>query len=91
MPLRARAVNIFVTILLQKLNKKSVDKTIQMWYNDIVKREGKPMTQKNKEKEERKAKRKPPIPYTRRTPTKKEALEKFSKKFKKGIDILYGM
>lgn len=49
------------------------------------------MTQKNKEKEERKAKRKPPIPYTRRTPTKKEALEKFSKKFKKGIDILYGM
>lgn len=46
------------------------------------------MTQKNKEKAERKAKRKPPIPYTRRTPTKKEALEKSQKKFQKPLDNL---
>lgn len=46
------------------------------------------MTQKNKEKAERKAKRKPPIPYTRRTPTKKEALEKSQKKFRKPLDKL---
>lgn len=39
------------------------------------------MTQKNKEKAERKAKRKPPIPYTRKTPTKKEKLERLEKKY----------
>ena len=41
------------------------------------------MTQKNREKAERKARRKPPIPYTRKMPTKQEALEKKSKKFLK--------
>lgn len=40
------------------------------------------MLQKNKDKAERKAKRKPPIPYTRRTPTKQEKLEKNQKNFK---------
>ena len=41
------------------------------------------MTQKNREKAERKARRKPPIPYTRKTPTKQEAVEKiFEKNFK---------
>lgn len=44
------------------------------------------MLQKNKAKEERKAKRKPPIPYTRRTPTKQEKLEKNRKKFQKPLD-----
>lgn len=39
------------------------------------------MTQKNREKAERKARRKPPIPYTRKTPTKQEVLEKNRKKF----------
>lgn len=46
------------------------------------------MTEKNRLKAERKAKRKPPIPYTRRTPTKKEALEKSQKKFRKPLDKL---
>ena len=41
------------------------------------------MTQKNREKAERKVRRKPPIPYTRKTPTKQETLEKKSKKFLK--------
>ena len=49
------------------------------------------MTQKNKEREERKARRKPPIPYTRKTPTKRETLEKNSKKFKKPLDKLTEM
>ena len=44
------------------------------------------MTEKNKAREERKARRKPPIPYTRRTPTKAETLEKNSKKHKKPLD-----
>lgn len=44
------------------------------------------MTQKNREKAERKARRKPPIPYTRKTPTKQEALEKNQKKFQKPLD-----
>jgi hypothetical protein len=48
--------------------------------------EDKAMLQKNKAKEERKAKRKPPIPYTRRTPTKQETLEKNRKKFQKPLD-----
>lgn len=39
------------------------------------------MTQKNREKAERKARRKPPVPYTRKTPTKQEALEKIEKNF----------
>lgn len=46
------------------------------------------MLQKNKDKAERKAKRKPPIPYTRRTPTKQEKLEKNQKKFQKPLDKL---
>ena len=37
---------------------------------------------KNKEKEERKARRKPPIPFTRSTPTKKEKLNKLFNKHK---------
>lgn len=44
------------------------------------------MTQKNREKAERKARRKPPIPYTRKTPTKQEALKKNRKKFQKPLD-----
>ena len=40
------------------------------------------MTQKNKEKVERKARRKPPIPYTRKTPTKKEAERKAERKYR---------
>ncbi len=44
------------------------------------------MTQKNREKAERKARRKPPIPYTRKTPTKQETLEKNRKKFQKPLD-----
>ena len=46
------------------------------------------MTEKNKAKAERKARRKEPIPFTRKTPTKAEKIEKISKKYKKGIDIL---
>jgi hypothetical protein len=45
------------------------------------------MMQKTRERLERKASRKPPIPYTRRTKTKKEAEENLRKKFGKGIDI----
>ena len=45
------------------------------------------MTQKNKEKEERKARRKPPIPYTRKTPTKREKEIKIIKKYKKEGDF----
>lgn len=44
------------------------------------------MTEKNREREERKARRKPPIPYTRRTPTKAETLKKNSRKYKKPLD-----
>lgn len=44
------------------------------------------MTEKNKAREERKARRKPPIPYTRRTPTKAETLKKNSRKYKKPLD-----
>ena len=44
------------------------------------------MTQKNREKMERKARRKPPIPCARKTPTKQEAVEKKSKKFQKPLD-----
>lgn len=40
------------------------------------------MIDKNKEKEERKAQRKPPIPYTRKTPTKKEKIRKLLHKHK---------
>ena len=40
------------------------------------------MTQKNREKAERKARRKPPIPYTRKMPTKQEVVEKIEKNFK---------
>ena len=40
------------------------------------------MTQKNKEKEERKARRKPPIPYTRKTPTKREKERKAERKYR---------
>ena len=49
------------------------------------------MLEKNKAKLERKAKRKPPIPYSRMTPTKSEKITKISKKYKKGIDILARM
>lgn len=42
------------------------------------------MTQKNKEKAERKARRKPPIPYTRKTPTKREKELRDERKHKKG-------
>ncbi len=45
------------------------------------------MMQKTREKLERKANRKPPIPYTRRTKTKQETEENLRKKFGKGIDI----
>lgn len=41
------------------------------------------MVQKNKEKAERKAKRKPPIPYTKRTPTKREKELKLERKYKR--------
>ena len=44
------------------------------------------MLQKNKEKQERAAKRKPPIPYTRRTPTKKEYEERAQSKYKDKLD-----
>ena len=44
------------------------------------------MIQKNREKAERKARRKPPIPYTRKTPTKQEEVEKNRKKFQKPLD-----
>lgn len=44
------------------------------------------MTQKNREKAERKARRKPPIPYTRKTPTKREMEIKIERKHKKGWD-----
>ena len=44
------------------------------------------MLQKNIEKEERKKRRAWQGYYTRKTPTKKEKLEKNSKKYKKGID-----
>lgn len=40
------------------------------------------MIDKNKEKEERKARRKPPIPYTRKTSTKKEKIRKLLRKHK---------
>ena len=40
------------------------------------------MTQKNKEKAERKARRKPPIPYTRKTPTKREMEIRKERKYK---------
>ena len=40
------------------------------------------MLLKNRLKEERKAKRKPPIPYVRKTPTKAEKLKKLDKKAK---------
>lgn len=40
------------------------------------------MIQKNKEKAERKAKRKPPIPYARRTSTKREKELKLERKYK---------
>ena len=40
------------------------------------------MIKKNKEKEERKARRKPPIPYTRKTPTKREMEIKKERKYK---------
>lgn len=40
------------------------------------------MTQKNREKLERKAKRKPPIPFTRCTPTKQEKLNRIKKKYR---------
>ena len=40
------------------------------------------MIDKNKEKEERKVRRKPPIPFTRSTPTKKEKLNKLFNKHK---------
>lgn len=40
------------------------------------------MTQKNREKAERKARRKPPIPYTRKTPTKKEKERKAERKYR---------
>lgn len=46
------------------------------------KKGNKTMTQKNKEKEERKARRKPPIPYTRKTPTKREMEIKKERKYK---------
>ena len=55
---------------------------------DTSRGEDKTMLQKNKDKAERKAKRKPPIPYTRRTPTKQEKLEKNQKKFQKPLDKL---
>lgn len=45
------------------------------------------MLQKNIEKNERKAKRKPPIPPTRRTPTLCEKIKKNEKKYKKRVDI----
>lgn len=38
------------------------------------------MLRKNKEKQERAAKRKPPIPYTRKTLTKAEKLKKLQKR-----------
>lgn len=41
------------------------------------------MTQKNKEKAERKARRKPPIPYTRKPPTKREKELRDERKHKK--------
>lgn len=41
------------------------------------------MIAKNKAKEERKARRKPPIPYTRKTPTKTELINRNSKKYKR--------
>jgi len=40
------------------------------------------MTQKNKAKAERRARRKPPIPYTRKTSTKTEAIRKAERKHK---------
>ena len=40
------------------------------------------MIDTNKEKEERKARRKPPIPFMRSTPTKKEKLNKIFNKYK---------
>lgn len=40
------------------------------------------MLQKNKEKKKRAAKRKPPIPYTRKTKTKTELLRKLQKREK---------
>lgn len=48
----------------------------------ITESEGDKMIQKNREKEERKARRKPPIPYTRKTPTKKEKERKTERKYK---------
>ena len=44
------------------------------------------MLQKNIEKEERKKRRTWGGYYTRKTPTKKEKLEKIQKKYRKGID-----
>lgn len=38
------------------------------------------MTEKNKRKAELRARRKPPIPYTRATPTKKEQLARNERK-----------
>ena len=40
------------------------------------------MLKKNIEKEERKARRKPPIPYTRKTPTKREKLDRIERKYR---------
>ena len=44
------------------------------------------MTEKNKIKAERKEKRKPPIPFTRKTPTKREKELRQERKHKKGFD-----
>lgn len=74
-----------------KMNKNFFEKSIdfwgQLWYTIDVPREMAHMMQKTREKLERKANRKPPIPYTRRTKTKQEAEENLRKKFGKGIDI----
>lgn len=44
------------------------------------------MTEKNQAKAERKARRKEPIPFMRKTPTKREKMDKIEKKYRKGLD-----
>ena len=68
--------------------KKPLDKGVFLWYNVYVRneREDNKMLQKNIDKEKRKERKLWTGLYTRKTPTKREKLEKNSKKYKKPLD-----
>jgi hypothetical protein len=75
----------YTTILVANIFTKTIDKSLIIWYNRSTKG-GLNMLQKNIDKQKRKERKTWQGYYTRKTPTKKEKIERERRKHKNGKD-----